>query len=107
MVGYGWGLERFSRSRNNSGLIAIFLNFRGSLDADFRDTVIGEEGEMNLEKFHFYGKLEVRYNSNVLFSLRVAFSSRFLKNFLFGKTRIDIIYTIAGRDLYKNDSRDE
>lgn len=105
MVGYGWGLERFSRSRNNSGLIAIFLNFRGSLDADFRDTVIGEEGD-EFREISFLRK-EVRYNSNVLFSLRVAFSSRFLKNFLFGKTRIDIIYTIAGRDLYKNDSRDE
>lgn len=105
MVGYGWGLERFSRSKNNSGLIAIFLNFRGSLDADFRDTVIGGE-EDEFREISFLRK-EVRYNSNVLFSLRVAFFSRFLKNFLFGKTRIDIIYTIAGRDLYKNDSRDE
>lgn len=105
MVGYGWGLERFSRSRNNSGLIAIFLNFRGSLDADFRDTVIGGEGD-EFREILFLRK-EVRYNSNVLFSLRVTFFSHFLKNFLFGKTRIDIIYTIAGRDLYKNDSRDE
>lgn len=65
-------MERFSRSRNNSGLIAIFLNFRGSLDADFRDTVIGGEGD-EFGEISFLRKVrsKVQFQRVILIASRV------------------------------------
>lgn len=86
MVGYGWGLQRFSRSRNNSGLILhFFYIFKGGRD---------EFGEISFLKVR-----SRRYNSNVILFRRTMRSfSRFLKNFLF-----DIRQTKEDRYLY--DSR--